>query len=125
MAIIINGESFHVELTRLGRSYRKEYKYKVTTEDGVVHSELRAVYLDFDLALGNVDTAEYDRLMDRLKKATGESTIVLPAGRVSSETYIGEFAGVTDEVITQNDDETYWDNLTLSFTGTRPLEVEP
>ncbi len=124
MALMINGERFNVELSSLGRSYRKEYKYRVTTEDGVVHSELRAVYLDFDLALGNVDNVEYDRLIRLLRKATGDCTIVLPSGSVDSATYQGEFGGIKDEVITQDGDTTLWDNLTLSFTGTVPLGVE-
>jgi len=117
MALMINGERFNVELSSLGRSYRKEYKYRVTTEDGVVHSELRAVYLDFDLALGNVDNVEYDRLIRLLRKATGDCTIVLPSGSVDS-------AGIRDEVISQDGDTPLWDNLTLSFTGTVPLGVE-
>ena len=125
MAIIINGEEFNVELSRLGRSYRKDYKYRVTTEDGVVHSELRAMYMDFDLGLGNVDANAYDRLMELLKRAVGDCSIVLPADSSGSATYHGEFDGIKDEVITQDGDMNFWDNLTLSFIGTVPLEVDP
>lgn len=120
---IVNGAEYRVGFTKLTRSYRKEYKYKVTTEDGVAHSEVRAVYVDFSLALGNMDAAEYDRLMAALLTATGDVTVTLPSGATSSGTYTGEFDGVSDEVTTGNDTETFWDNLTLDFIGTVPVEV--
>ena len=33
------------------------------------------------------------------------------------------FDNVSDEIITEDEDGVLWDNLTLSFTGTEPLEV--
>ena len=77
----------------------------------------------FDLCLGNFDAVANDSLMDLLKKAIGDCTIILPSGSTGSETYTGSFDGIKDEVITQNGNETFWDNLTLSFSGTVPLEV--
>lgn len=121
--VIINGVEYNVGTAAVSRTYRKEYKYQVTTEDGRVHSEVRAVYADFALSLGNVDAADYDRLMAALLEAVEDVTVVLPATRNSSETYTGTFDGVGDEIITQDDESTTWDNLTLNFTGTVPLEV--
>ena len=123
MGIIINGVEHNVELTKLARSYRKENKYNVSTEDGVAHSEVRAVYVDFSLALGNVDRAAYDRLMATLLAATDNIVVTLPKDSTNAGTYTGVFDGVSDEVITENDIETVWDNLTLSFIGTVPVEV--
>lgn len=121
--VIINGMEYNVGTASVSRTYRKEYKYQVTTEDGRVHSEVRAVYADFVLSLGNVDAADYDRLMAVLLEAVGDVTVVLPVTRNSSETYTGTFDGVGDEIIAQDDESTTWDNLTLNFTGTVPLEV--
>lgn len=123
MGININGVEHNVELAKLARSYRREYKYKVDTEDGVAHSEIRATYVDFSLALGNVDRGAYDRLMAALLAAVGNITVVLPKDSAHAGTYTGEFQGVSDEVTTENDTETVWDNLTLSFIGTVPVEV--
>lgn len=125
MGVIINGITYNVEISGLSRSYRKDYKYKVTTEDGMVHSEIRAVYMDFDLSLGNIDATAYDNLMAVLRSTTGNCSVILPSSSKEVGVYIGEFNGVKDEIITQNDTETFWDNLTLSFSGTVPLEVEP
>lgn len=121
--VIINGVAYNVGTAAVSRTIRKEYKYQVTTEDGRVHSEVRAVYADFALSLGNVDAADYDRLMAALLEAVEDVTVVLPATRNTAETYTGAFDGVTDEIITQDDETTTWDNLTLNFTGTVPLEV--
>lgn len=123
MGIIIDGVEYNVGTAKLSRSYRKEYKYRVTTEDGVAHSEIRAVYVDFSLSLGNVDHAAYDRLMAALLAATGNVAVVLPSGSTGAETYTGEFDGISDEVITGDDTGLIWDNLTLDFIGTVPAEV--
>lgn len=123
MGVIINGVEHNVGTAAVNRSLRKDYKYKVTTEDGVTHSEVRATYLDFALSLGNLDSAAYDHLMTALLGADGDITITLPASRNGSETYTGQFDGVKDSLIAQNDDESFWDNLTLNFIGTVPLEV--
>ncbi len=123
MAIIIDGVEYRVGTAKLSRSYRKEKKYEVTTEDGVAHSEVRAVYVDFSLALGNIDRIEYDRLMAVLLTASGQVTITLPGSSAGTQTYTGEFDGIGDEVIAENDTETVWDNLTLDFVGTVPVGV--
>lgn len=123
MEFIVNGERFAVGLAQLGRSLRKEYKYRVTTEDGVEHAELRATYVDFSLTLGNLNAADYERLMDLLTASSGAITLTLPARRAGDETYTGRFEGVSDELITQDETENYWDSLSLSFSGTQPLEV--
>lgn len=121
--VIINGVEYNVGTAAVSRTLRKEYKYQVTTEDGRVHSEVRAIYADFALSLGNVDAADYDRLMEAILGAVEDVTVVLPATRNTAETYTGTFDGVGDEIITQDDESTTWDNLTLNFTGTVPLEV--
>ncbi len=121
--ISINGQRFEAGLMQLGRTLRKEYKYRVTTEDGVEHAELRACYLDFSLTLGNVNAAEYERLMDWLSACQDEVTLILPTRHRGEESYTGQFEGVSDELITQDEADNYWDSLTLDFTGTRPLEV--
>lgn len=121
--VTINGIDYNVDFTRVSRSYRKSYKYQLTTEDGVEHSEIRAVYLDFSLVIGNLDAVSYDALMAALLASPGDVTVVLPANRNGTETYTGTFSGIGDELITQNDDENFWDSLTLNFRGTVPVEA--
>ena len=121
--VTINGIDFNVDFTNITRSLRKSYKYQVTTEDGVEHSELRAVYMDFSLGIGNLDAEDYDTLMALLRTTPGEVTITLPAGRQGETTYTGAFNGIQDELITQDGDTYYWDSLTLAFRGTVPIST--
>ena len=95
----------------------------MTTEDGVVHREVRATYLDFTLSVGNLDSSAYDALLRALYAADGDVTVELPCEASTVEVYTGTFDGISDEAITQTEDETLWDNLSLHFTGTQPLEV--
>ena len=122
LGVIINGIEYNVGVAKISRSLRKEYKYQVTTEDGQHHSEIRNIYMDFSLELGNVNSDDYDLLISALRLSPGDITVTLPSGKTKTETYIGNFDGISDEIITQDGDEYFWDNLTLNFTGTVPLK---
>ena len=105
------------------RTLRRTEKYRVTTEDGRTHREVQATYMDFALNLGSFGAAEYDRLMSLLRSTTDDIAVELPSSHTGTETYVGAFDSVSDEIITEDEDGVLWDNLTLSFTGTEPLEV--
>ena len=79
--------------------------------------------MDFALNLGSFGSAEYDRLMSLLRSTTDDIAVELPSSHTGTETYVGVFDNVSDEIITEDEDGILWDNLTLSFTGTEPLEV--
>ena len=123
MGVIINGINYNVGTASITRTLRKEYKYQVKTEDGREHSEIRAIYADYTLSLGNLDASAYDGLMAALLAHPGEVTVTLPDSSSGEKTFTGRFEDITDSVIAENDDTTYWDNLTLSFIGTTPLGV--
>lgn len=114
----INGEEFNVGVANpLNRSLRALEKYRVTTEDGKTHREVQAVYRDFQFEIGNFGRAEYDRLIALL--ASGDEMRL----EVDGKEYVGVFDGIADEAITEDEDGLWWDNLTLDFTATVPLEV--
>ena len=123
MEVIINGTAHNVGTAAVSRSVRREYKYKVTTEDGKVHKEIRASYVDFSLKLGNVDTAAYDNLMRVLLSSVEDVEVTLPTGQGTADTYTGEFKTIADSLLLENEDGAYYDNLTLAFEGTVPVEV--
>ena len=79
--------------------------------------------MDFALNLGSFGSAEYDRLMSLLRSTTDDIAVELPSSHTGTETYVGAFDNVSDEIITEDEDGVLWDNLTLSFTGTEPLGV--
>lgn len=122
MIIRIDGAAYNVGVASIQRSIRKIYKYKVMTEDGVEHREVRGTYMDFVLSLGNIDAAEYDRLIDMLVSTTGEVRVELPSSGGKIKSYTGVFDSVADETSrTEDNGQCVWDTLSLSFVGTRPL----
>lgn len=123
MSIKINGVEYVVGVASVARSIRRNEKYRVTTEDGVVHREVQATYMDFTLTIGNFGQAAYDSLMEALRASTDGITVELPRSSSLLETYKGVFDSITDEIISDNGQEVTWDNLSLSFTGTSPLGV--
>ncbi len=123
MSIKINGTVFDVGVAGVSRSFRRTEKYRVTTEDGIVHREVRATYLDATISLGNVGQTDYDALMELLRSAVNDVTVELPRGAYSTEDYVGTFEGIGDSVACDDGYEVIWDSLALSFVGTVPLEV--
>lgn len=123
MNIKLNGTVYVVGVASVTRTLRRTEKYRVTTEDGRTHREVQATYMDFALNLGSFGSAEYDRLMSLLRSTTDDIAVELPSSHTGTETYVGVFDNVSDEIITEDEDGVLWDNLTLSFTGTEPLEV--
>lgn len=123
MTVKLNGNIYTVGVASVTRSLRRKEKYRVTTEDGKTHREVQATYLDFSLSLGNFGAAEYDRLMALLRSTTDDITVELPSSSTGVESYVGVFDTITDEVISEDDNGALWDNLSLSFTGTEPVEV--
>ena len=123
MTVKLNGNIYTVGVASVTRRLRRKEKYRVTTEDGKIHREVQATYLDFSLSLGNFGAAEYDRLMALLRGSTDDIVVELPCGATGVESYTGVFDAVKDEIIAEDGDGVLWDNLTLSFTGTVPVEV--
>lgn len=123
MTVKLNGTIYTVGVASVARRLRRKEKYRVTTEDGKTHREVQATYLDFSLSLGNFGEAEYDRLMAFLRSTTDDITAELPSSSTGVESYTGVFDAVKDEIIAEDGDGVLWDNLTLSFTGTVPVEV--
>lgn len=118
MQIRINGEGIALGVAEVQRSLRQREKYRVTTEDGVTHREVAATYVDFTLQLGNFGKAAYDRLWTLLAGCDEVYTV-----EVGGEVYTGFFDGISDELLTEDDEGLWWDNLSLSFVAAAPLEV--
>ena len=119
----INNIEYDVGVASVSRSLRVDEKYRVKTEDGVVHREIRAKYMDFMLSVGNFGKSAYDALLTVLLEADGDVTIEISKSASITEVYMGVFDMVTDEIASDDGTEVTWDNLTLAFTGTVPLEV--
>ena len=119
----VNNIEYNMGTAAIKRSLRTEEKYRVVTEDGRIHREVRSKYVDFSLELGNLSKADYDSLMAAIMAAQTDVTIALPSTATGTSTYTGAFDGVSDEVITDDGTQVTWDRLCLEFTGTVPVEV--
>ena len=121
MEILINGEAFTVGVAAVKRTFNIIEKYRVMTEDGAYHREIEGIYKNYALELGNVERAEYDRLIETLLSNKESQKVTLPDGQKGSITYEAMFEGIEDEVVTEDADGVFFDNLTVTFTAKEPI----
>ena len=124
----IGNSIFRVGLVRLSRSFRVDEKYRVTTEDGKIRREIRGIYTDYAVEIGDVDQEQYDLLIETLTSTEESQTVTLPYGRVGTITFQAAFESISDGIsyIDEDDegnDEYFWDNLTVTFTAFEPKGV--
>lgn len=116
----IGDKSFDVGLIQLGRTFRVDEKYRVTTEDGQLHREIRGVYTDYALTVGNVERDQYDALIETLTSAEESQTVTVPYGRNGTVTFQAAFESISDACVLEDGDGAYWDELTVTFTAFTP-----
>lgn len=119
----INDIEYNVGMATISRSIRVDEKYRVKTEDGIIHREIRAKYMDFMLTVGNFGQADYNALIAALRAVNEDVTVELSKNATEVEVYTGTFDTIADEIATDDGTEVTWDKLSLTFTGTIPLEV--
>jgi hypothetical protein len=124
----IGNSIFRVGLVSLSRSFRVDEKYRVTTEDGKIRREIRGIYTDYAVEIGDVDQEQYDLLIETLTSTEESQTVTLPYGRVGTITFQAAFESISDGIsyIDEDDegnDEYFWDNLTVTFTAFEPKGV--
>ena len=124
----IGNSIFRVGLVSLSRSFRVDEKYRVTTEDGKIRREIRGIYTDYAVEIGDVDQEQYDLLIETLTSTEESQTVTLPYGRVGTITFQAACECISDGIsyIDEDDegnDEYFWDNLTVTFTAFEPKGV--
>lgn len=122
MIFKINNISFKVGVVSMKRSVRKTYKYDVTTEDGVRHTEIRAIYPVYTLLLGSISQTDYDTLRSVLNTYDDTVSVTLPDGQ--EDVTFDAIAELSADalVFIESNGTRRWDNLTVTFTGVNPLE---
>lgn len=121
----IGEQEFTVGLVSLSRNFRIDEKYRVTTEDGQIRREIRGIYTDYSVVIGDVDQTQYDMLIDILTSSEESQLVTLPYGRNGTVTFAAAFESISDGIsyIDEDDegnDEYYWDNLSITFTAFTP-----
>lgn len=121
----IGEKTFLVGFVKLNRSFRIDEKYRVTTEDGQIRREIRGIYVDYSITIGDVDQQQYDELIEVLTSDEESQTVTMPYGRSGTITFQAAFESISDGISyidsdEDGNDEYFWDNLTVSFTAFEP-----
>lgn len=122
MIFAVNDTEFDVGITTMQRSVKKTYKYDVTTEDGVRHTEVKAIYPVYTLVLGSINQTDYDRLREALNTYEDTVSVTLPDGQNNITFDAVADLGTDSLIFIESDGTRRWDNVTVTFTGVNPLE---
>lgn len=118
--VIIDDVTYDVPFISCKRTADFLDKYAKRTEDGNLNRKLIGVYFNYQLKLGStLNTAEYDRLWNKLTEPVEFHTVTVP-GTIGSYTYKAYFSNVSDELKKQYDGKNYWKGLTANFTAKTP-----
>lgn len=122
MIFAVNDIEFDVGISTMQRSLKKTYKYDVTTEDGVRHTEVKAIYPVYTLVLGSINQTDYDRLREALNTYEDTVSVTLPDGQNNITFDAVADLGTDSLIFIESDGTRRWDNVTVTFTGVNPLE---
>ena len=87
-----------------------------------MHREIRGVYTDYAVEIGDVDQAQYDALIETLTSSEESQTVTLPYGANGTITFEAAFESLSDGISyidedEEGNDEYFWDGLTaVSYT---------
>ena len=121
MIFAVNDTEFDVGITTMQRSVKKTYKYDVTTEDGVRHTEVKAIYPVYTLVLGSINQTDYDSLREALNTYEDTVSVTLPDGQDNITFDAVADLGTDSLIFIESDGTRRWDNVTVTFTGVNPI----
>lgn len=121
----IGDKTFLVGLVELSRSFRIDEKYRVTVENGQIRREIRGIYTDYALKIGDVNQEQYDGLMEALLLPVESQTVVMPYGKNGTLEFQAAFESISDgvkyiDIDEDGNDIYFWDDLTVVFTAFTP-----
>ncbi len=121
MIFAVNDIEFDVGISTMQRSLKKTYKYDVTTEDGVRHTEVKAIYPVYTLVLGSINQTDYDSLREALNTYEDTVSVTLPDGQNNITFDAVADLGTDSLIFIESDGTRRWDNVTVTFTGVNPI----
>lgn len=120
MSIVIDSVTYDVPIKTLNRNAEMLYKYAERTEDGVLHSELIGVYINYDFSAGMSinNISDYAALYLKLTEPVETHEIT-----VLGDTFDCYFANIRDEATKITDTNNYFRNLSFSVIATSPART--
>ena len=124
MSIIVDSITFDVPVISIKRTAEFLDKYAERTEDGILHRELIGVYYNYSIQFGRTNnTTEYAALWDKLTEPVEFHEVTVPDVDGTPLTFQAYFSGVSDELVKETDEKTFWKNLTVTFIAQEPARV--
>lgn len=119
MALIIDSITYDLPLKVLNRKAESLFKFAERTQDGVLHSEILAVYINYDLqvAMSTSNVVDYAALYLKLTEPVETHTIT-----ILGATFTCYFAGISDEVAKDGTSPTFR-NLSFSVIAVDPTRT--
>ena len=124
--ITIDGISYDLPLTSINRKVDPLFKFAERTEDAVLHSEILAMFYNYDVGVGMSanNVADYAALFLKLSEPVETHTIIMPGAPAGYGTFECYFAGVKDEISKyQHNGVDYFRNLSFSIIATSPSRI--
>ena len=120
--LIIDGDSFSIDIYKLSRSAKVKAKIQAETEDGGIYREIMGTMLDIpaiSFGIAN-DLDEYARLYDKLIEPVPYHTITLPINSKynTMKACIDTVTDEVDKVLTAN---TRFKSLTCALYAVEPI----
>lgn len=118
--ITIDGITYNVPVLDVDRSADFLDKFANRSEDGGLQRELIGVYFNYQLKFGKtIDTAEYQRLWDKLTEPVDFHEVVVP-DETGDFTFKAYFSNVKDKLRKKTATKNYWQGLTVNFIAQAP-----
>jgi len=119
MSIVIDSTTYDIGIKVLNRKAESLFKFAERTEDGILHSELIGIYINYDLEVGMSarNVSAYAALYLKVTEPTETHTITL-----LGDTFNCYFAGIRDEVA-KTGTTNYFRNLSFSVIAISPART--
>lgn len=122
--IQINGKDFDVGVATISRTYTVETRFSHTTDDGIMHREVKGVRPSYSLTFGNISVNDYDALVEEFLRRVEYHTISLPDGKTNIRTIAAFVDSVSDAVLYADDTGVYYDGLSVNFKSNDLIVVD-
>jgi hypothetical protein len=118
--IVIDTITYNIPIKVLKRKAEFLYKYAERTEDGVLHSELIGVYLNFDVQCGmsSNNVTDYAALYLKVTEPVTSHEVTF-----LGDTFDAYFAGVSDDVAKDYGSSQFYRDLVFSVIAISPTRT--
>lgn len=117
----INGVEFAVGIVSISRTFRRTYKYEVTTIDGENRTEIKATYPVYTITIGALNQADYDALFEAANQPLASQPVTVPYNQTTL-TFDARISVSQDAIsMVDSNGSMRWDGMVITMEGVKPL----